>query len=135
MRYLIIIFILSSCAVSPIFNERRANRKINKARRLAPSLFMNEKDSVITPTINIDTTSQLIGNDTITIINKEKEILKYYYNTKTNDIHHDLKIKSDTIYFEREVIREVKSDKWYDRWEFPALIIVVLLVLVFNNRK
>ena len=101
---------LSSCAVSSRFDGMRASRKIKKAMRLDPARFQNDtiiiRDTVIVKSIEVDTVTNIVYHDTIKVIDNSKVVLKYFYDSTTREIWHEVECKGDTVFIENEVIVE-----------------------------
>ena len=111
LKYFIILsFILSSCAVSSHFDGMRASRKIKKAMRLDPARFQNDtiiiRDTVIVKSVEVDTVTNIVYHDTIKVIDNSKVVLKYFYDSTTHEIWHEVECKGDTVFIENEVIVE-----------------------------
>lgn len=132
MKYLIIVFLLFSC--SPQF---RAKRKIRKAKRLAPELFVKDTvriiDTVFVPSITYDTITRVIKHDSTIVINDEKVYLKYFYDTLRQEIHHDVECKEQKVIRENKVIVE-KTIESKRNW-LPWIIVGVLLFFLYATIK
>jgi hypothetical protein len=132
MKYLIIVFLLFSC--SPQF---RAKRKIRKAKRLAPELFVKDTvriiDTVFVPSITYDTITRVIKHDSTIVINDEKVYLKYFYDTLRQEIHHDVECKEQKVIRENKVIVE-KTIESKRNW-LPWIIVGVLLLFLYATIK
>lgn len=132
MKYLIIVFLLFSC--SPQF---RAKRKIRKAKRLAPELFIKDTvriiDTVFVPSITYDTITRVIKHDSTIVINDEKVYLKYFYDTLRQEIHHDVECKEQKVIRENKVIVE-KTIESKRNW-LPWIIVGVLLLFLYATIK
>jgi hypothetical protein len=67
------------------------------------------------------------------VINNERVILKYFYDTLREIIHHDIECLGDTVYSERIVTVEkavFRELSWWDKYkEFIYIGLVLLLVL------
>jgi len=132
MKYLIIVFLLFSC--SPQF---RAKRKIRKAKRLAPELFVKDTvriiDTVFVPSITYDTITRVIKHDSTIVVNDEKVYLKYFYDTLRQEIHHDVECKEQKVIRENKVIVE-KTIESKRNW-LPWIIVGVLLFFLYATIK
>lgn len=105
---LILVFLtISSCFVS---KSRRVERKINKIKKIDPLYFQLDTiklvDTLIIEKEYHDTISQLISQDTVTVINNEKVLLKYFYDTTRVEIWHEIEVKPDTVIIQEEVVVE-----------------------------
>ena len=78
------VVLLFSC--SP---QKRLNRLIKKHPFLVELDTIRIIDTVITPTIQHDTTTVFKVSTHDTVINNEKVFLKYFYDTLTREIHHE----------------------------------------------
>ena len=131
MRYLIILIFLVSC--SP---QNRLNRKVKRADKFATKHNLIIKDTIrVVDTILVDnyihdTTATIIMHDSVTVVNNEKVVLRYFYDTLRQEIYHEIECKGDTII--REVV--VPVDKWkvVDKdYRYTMIVIVLLAALLF----
>ena len=63
------------------------------------------------------------------VINDEKVVVEYIYDTKSNTIEHTVFVKGDTIV--KEVIKEVEVEKIVvteNKWPSPWWLILILLI-------
>jgi len=92
------------------------------------------RDTVVIETYNHDTITLLEFHDTTTVINNEKVILKYFYDTLREVIHHEVECLGDTVYTEKLVTVEkavFRELSWWDKYkEFIYIALVLLLVLI-----
>ena len=98
------------------------------------------KDTIIILNTSKDTITNFYHNDTVTIIDDRRTILKYFYDTITNNIYHDLEIKQDTIYYEKVVPVEVEKVvieelTWWEKNNFWVIFLIVffLLLIIYNK--
>ena len=141
MKYLLIIILLSSCAVHPVFDKSRASRKIRKAKRLDPSRFTVDtiivRDTVIVKSYEVDTITKIIYHDTVKVVDNSRVVLKYFYDSTSREIWHEVKCKGDTVYLEREVLIEKFENRgsvgYWVVWVFVGLFLIVV-ICVFINR-
>lgn len=134
---LISLVLLFSC--SP---EQRIARIVGKYPHLKQSALdtLIIHDSVVVNNYSYDTTKLVEYHDTTIIVNNEKVIAKYIFDTITNEIHHYIECKGDTIRIIREVPVEVekiviqdhgKTDfKTYLIWGSVFLGLIVLLFIL-----
>jgi len=122
-NYIQIILLSLVIACSP---QKRLNRLLTKN----PNLL--EKDTIVV----VD--SVIVENDTTTVINNERVILKYFYDTLREVIHHEVKCLGDTVYIEtlvpieKAVYRELS---WWDKYkEFIYIGLILLVVLVILKK-
>jgi len=136
MRCLIIVLSILICGCSA---SRRANRLVKRAVRLDSNVLQKDTTKII-DTITIEkfdtnVVNLLSHNDTVTVVNNEKVIVKYYYNTSTKEIQHDVKTPADTIIKERIIIKTTHREvvKWYD-WSNPWIYLIALSIFLFIRR-
>ncbi len=124
----ILVFLIVGC--SP---QKRLNRLITKYPNLSEKDTIIVHDTVVVENYNYDTTTILEFHDTTTVINNERVILKYFYDTLREIIHHDIECLGDTVYSERIVTVEkavFRELSWWDKYkEFIYIGLVLLLVL------
>ena len=114
--------------------QERLNRLITKHPELSQKDTIVVIDTVIVENYNYDTTTIIRLHDTTTVINNERVILKYYYDTLREVIHHEVECLGDTVYtetivtVEKAVFRELS---WWEKYkEFIYISLVLLLVLI-----
>jgi len=124
----ILVFLIVGC--SP---QKRLNRLITKYPNLSEKDTIIVHDTVVVENYNYDTTTILEFHDTTTVINNERVILKYFYDTLREIIHHDIECLGDTVYSEKIVTVEkavFRELSWWDKYkEFIYIGLVLLLVL------
>jgi len=130
VKYLIILIFLVSC--SP---QNRLNRKVKRAENYAYKHGLIIQDTIrIVDTVLIDnyihdTTATIIMHDSVTVVNNEKVVLRYFYDTLRQEIYHEVECKGDTII--REVV--VPVDKWkvVDKdYRYTIVVIILLIALI-----
>lgn len=128
MRILIVIlFFLVSC--SP---QNRLNRKVKRAEKFANKHGLVIKDTIkVVDTVLIDnyihdTTSTIILHDSVTVVNNEKVVLRYFYDTLRQEIYHEIECKGDTII--REVVVPVDKIKVIEKDNRYMMLIVIILI-------
>jgi hypothetical protein len=70
-------------------------------------------------------------HDTTTVINNEKLILKYFYDTLRETIYHDIDCIGDTVYTEKLITVEkavFKELSWWEKYKDLIYILAVLLL-------
>ena len=135
---LLLIF-LSACFSLPKRdrNERRALRKIAKARALYPDLFKKDtlviRDTVTVESEAVDTITKVVFHDSITVVNNERVFLKYYYDTLRETIYHEVECKEvERIVTNEVIVEKVSNPTYYDQarpW-FPFLWLLLALFVV-----
>jgi len=127
---IILISLLFVCC-SP---QERLNRLITKHPELSQKDTIIVRDTVVVENYNYDTTTIIKLHDTTTVINNERVVLKYYYDTLREIIHHDVECLGDTVYIETLVPVEkavFKELSWWEKYkEFIYIALVLLLVLI-----
>ena len=114
--------------------QQRLNRLLTKHPQLLERDTIVEIDSVIVENYVRDTTTIIEMHDTTTVINNERVVLKYFYDTLREVIHHEVKCLGDTVYIEtlvpieKAVFRELS---WWDKYkEFIYIGLVLMMVLI-----
>jgi|TARA_Y100000310_G_scaffold175188_1_gene175253 hypothetical protein len=96
------------------------------------------RDTVIVESYNYDTTTIIRMHDTTTVINNEKLILKYFYDTLRETIYHDVECIGDTVYTETLVPIEtvvVKELSWWEKYkEFVYIGLVLILAFLILKK-
>ena len=118
---------LASC--SP---EKRIQRIVEKHPHLVQNDTIIIHDTTVIQSYNYDTTTVLVENKTVEVINNEKLRLVYRYDTLTREIHHDVECKGDTIIKIHEVPVEtikIQPGKSSD-FKFWALLCAIILGMV-----
>lgn len=125
----LLLFLLFSCTP-----QRRLNRLLTKHPELLERDTIVVKDTVVVENYNYDTTTIIRSHDTTTVINNERVVLKYYYDTLREVIYHEVECLGDTVYIEtlvpveKAVFRELS---WWEKYkEFIYISLVLLLVLI-----
>jgi hypothetical protein len=74
------------------------------------------------------------------VVNNEKVYLKYFYDTLTKEIYHEVTCYGDTVYFIKEV--QVLVDKviveeltWWEKWRDTIIIISIIILLLLLFKK
>ena len=92
------------------------------------------------PELLTQDTLNLIIHDTIIVVNNEKVYLKYFYDTLTREIFHEVTCYGDTIFYTKEipVIVDkvvIKELSWWERWKDVIIIIGVLILFLILFKK
>ena len=121
----LLILFLSSC--SP---QQRLQRLLKKNPQLIELDTIIVRDTVIIDTYNYDTLTTFVYSDTTTVINNEKTILKYFYDTLTREIWHEVECLGDTIIKEKVIQVEKVVYKQLSWWEqYGTIVIIISLIL------
>ena len=128
-NYIQIIFIsLLIIGCSP---QKRLNRLITKHPELTQLDTIIVRDTVIVENYNYDTTTIIKLHDTTTVVNNERLILKYFYDTLRETIYHEVDCIGDTVYTERLITVEkavFKELSWWEKYKDLIYILAVLLL-------
>lgn len=87
-------------------------------------------DTVIIDNYTYDTITNIHLHDSTTVINNEKVILKYFYDTLTREIWHEVECLGDTVIKETVVQVEKVVYKQLTWWEQYRTIILILSLIV-----
>lgn len=135
-RYIIqvlTVVLLFSC--SP---QKRLNRLVKKHPSLVELDTIKIIDTVITPTIQHDTTTVFKVSTHDTVINNEKVFLKYFYDTLTREIHHEYICFGDTIIQEKIIPIEkivYKEINWWEKYQSLIYILLIGFVLLVIYKR
>jgi len=125
----LLLYLLFSCTP-----QRRLNRLLTNHPELLEKDTIVVRDTVVVENYNYDTTTIIRLHDTTTVINNERVVLKYYYDTLREVIHHDVECLGDTVYIETLVPIEkavYKELSWWEKYkEFIYIGLVLILVLI-----
>jgi hypothetical protein len=136
MKPLIIILALFAISCSP---SKRINRIVKKHPELLVKDTIKVIDTVIIQSVHYDTTTKFLEHKTVEVINNERVNLKYRYDTITNEIHHYVECKGDTIIKEIQVPFEkiqpitVKKNNWIT-WLIVGLVLFLIMQNSFNRK-
>ena len=129
----LLLYFLFSCTP-----QRRLNRLLTNHPQLLEKDTIIVKDTVIVQNYNYDTTTIIRTHDTTTVINNERVVLKYYYDTLREIIHHDVECLGDTVYIETLVPIEkavYKELSWWQKYkEFIYIGLFLILVLMILKK-
>lgn len=132
MKKLLVIIIgllISGCSAT-----KMAKRKIRKAKRLDPELFVPDTikihDTIIVESFHYDTITKVVYHDSVTVVDNEKVYLKYFYDTLRQEIHHEVECKEQEVIYEKEIIREKTIDVSKSGINWLHILIAVCVVLV-----
>ena len=128
-----LIVLLVSC--SP---QKRLNRLIEKHPTLVQIDTIIIRDTVIVESYAHDTTTIFQFHDSTTVVNNERVILKYFYDTLTREIHHEYICIGDTIIQEKIIQVEkvvYKELSWWEKYQFLVYIGLALFVLLVIYKR
>jgi hypothetical protein len=130
----IAILFLLLCFLFSCTPQRRLNRLLTNNPELLEKDTIIVRDTVVVENYNYDTTTIIKLHDTTTVINNERVILKYYYDTLREVIHHEVECLGDTVYTEKLVTVEkavFRELSWWEKYkEFIYIGLVLILVLI-----
>jgi len=139
LTYSILLLLMFSC--SP---QKRLQRLVKNHPQLMQNdtMIVEVHDTIIVESSSIDTITQFFHSDTITVINSEKLTLKYFYDTITKNIYHDVLVKTDTIFYQTEIPIEVERVvieelTWWEKNNQWIIFLIVLFTLgmIFQKIK
>ena len=137
MRIILICIFFISC--SP---QNRLNRKVKRAENYAykHGLVIQDTvkviDTVVVESYIHDTTSTIIKQDSVTLINNEKVYLRYYYDTLRQEIYHEVECKGDTLIREVLVpVDKVKVVEGDNRFIIIVIVLLSALILIILRRN
>ena len=129
----LLLYLLFSCTP-----QRRLNRLLTNHPELLEKDTIVVRDTVVVENYNYDTTTIIRLHDTTTVINNERVVLKYYYDTLREVIHHDVECLGDTVYIETLVPIEkavFKELSWWEKYkEFIYIGLFLILVLIILKK-
>ena len=116
--------------------QERLNRLITKHPELSQNDTIIVRDTVVVENYNYDTTTIIKLHDTTTVVNNERVILKYYYDTLREVIHHEVECLGDTVYTEKLITVEkavFRELSWWEKYKefiyIGSILIFVLMIL------
>lgn len=137
MRLIILCLLFISC--NP---QNRLNRKVKRAENYAykHGLVIQDTvkvvDTVVVESYIHDTTSTIIKQDSVTVINNEKVYLRYYYDTLRQEIYHEIECKGDTLIREVLVpVDKVKVVEGDNRFIIIVIVLLSALILIILRRN
>lgn len=120
----ILLLLLVSCTP-----QKRLNRLITKHPNLIQLDTLIVRDTIVVNSYNYDTVTTFKYSDTTIIVNTEKVLAKYYFDTLRQEIWHQIECKEDTIFYEKLVPVEKVVYKELSFWEKYSLLIYIALAL------
>ena len=118
--------------------QRQLNRLISKNPELLEKDTIRYIDTIIVENYTHDTITNIHLHDSTTVINNEKVILKYFYDTLKQEIHHYVECVGDTIIKEISVPYEtivIQELTWWQKYGSIIIILsfIVLALLLFKR--
>jgi len=130
MKYAIsIITFLLVFGCSP---QKKLQRLVKKHPELLQLDTIVIRDTIIIEDYVHDTTTVIRYHDSTTVIDNSKVILKYFYDTITREIHHEVEclgkeiITEKVIPYEKIVIQELT---WWQK--YGSLVIIISFLILF----
>lgn len=133
----IISLIFQGClAPKDLRKKKRAIRKIEKAKKLAPSLFTTDTiivhDTITIDGIIHDTVTNIVYHDSTIIIDNERVFARYFYDTLTKEIYHEVECKEHDVITEKVIIKEkVSGLTLWDQVRLNWIPIAIMLTAFF----
>ena len=127
----LLLYFLFSCTP-----QRRLNKLLTNHPELLEKDTIIVRDTVVVQNYNYDTTTIIRTHDTTTVINNERVVLKYYYDTLREIIHHDVECLGDTVYIEtlvpieKAVFRELSWWQKYKEFIYIGLFLILVLIVL-----
>ena len=123
--------ILVSLLIIGCSPQKRLNRLITKFPQLTETDTIIVRDTVVVESYNYDTTTIIRLHDTTVVVNNERVVLKYFYDTLRETIYHDIDCIGDTVYTEKLITVEkavFKELSWWEKYKDLIYILAVLLL-------
>jgi hypothetical protein len=124
--------------------KKRALRKIERARSIDPSIFIADtvtiSDTIFIESVKHDTVTKIIKHDTVTVIDNERLIVKYYYDSTRQEIWHEGECKDSVIVVEKQVpVERIKPlthiEKIKDNLIFYLFCLALIIYLIFDKKN
>ena len=130
LRFISILILIVAC--SP---QKKLNRLIKKHPELLKkdTLTVYIHDTIIIESVSHDTVTKLSHHDSTIVYNSEKVYLKYFYDTLTREIFHEVTCYGDTVYYTKEVpvvVEKVVVEEltWWQKHRDIIIIIALMLL-------
>ena len=128
----IVLFLLSILASVGCSPQKRINRIIKNNPHLVQKDTVWITDTIIVEGVKYDTITKFLTNTKVEVINNERVRLQYFYDTVTNEIHHEVECKENRIVYERSFVVD-KLVTTHD-WQKYVIWLVILLVVIVGFR-
>ena len=128
----IVLFLLSILASVGCSPQKRINRIIKNNPHLVQKDTVWITDTIIVEGVKYDTITKFLTNTKVEVINNERVRLQYFYDTVTNEIHHEVECKENRIVYERSFVVD-KVITTHD-WQKYVVWLVILLVVIVGVR-
>ena len=127
----IVLFVLSIIAGS-CSPQKRINRIVKNHPHLVQKDTVHIHDTIVVEAYKYDTITKFLTNTKVEVINNERVRLQYFYDTVTNEIHHEVECHEQRIVYERSFIVD-KVITTHD-WQKYVVWLVILLVVIVGVR-
>ena len=109
--------------------QKRLNRLIDKHPNLIQLDTIKIVDTIIVLSYDTVILNNVVKHDTTIIVNTERVLARYYYDTLRQEIWHEIECKNDTIYYEKLVPVDRVIYKELSFWEQYQTLIYILIGL------
>ncbi len=137
LRFISILILIVAC--SP---QKKLNRLIKKHPELLTQDTLNLviHDTIYVENVYYDTVTQLSYHDSTIVVNNEKVYLKYFYDTLTREIFHEVTCYGDTVYYTKEIpiiVDKVIVEEltWWQKYGSIIIISGVLLLFLILLKR
>ena len=139
MKYLslILLVLLSSCfSNKPTRKHKRALRMVARAKNVSPAAFAVDTvhfyDTIVKQEYRFDTVHSFVKHDTVVVHDTEKYTVKYFYDTITDNLSHEIIEKTDTIYIDVPLpVPKLVELSLYQQYKNKAGWLVLIIILAF----
>lgn len=125
----IVLFLLSILASVGCSPQKRINRIIKNNPHLVQKDTVWITDTIIVEGVKYDTITKFLTNTKVEVINNERVRLQYFYDTVTNEIHHEVECKENRIVYERSFVVD-KVVTTHDWQKYVVWLVILLVVIV-----
>ena len=136
MKYAIsIITFLLVFGCSP---QKKLQRLIKKHPELIKLDTIIVRDTIIIEDFVVDTITKMEYHDSTVVIDNSKVYLKYFYDTITREIHHEVECLGQEIITEKIVPIEkvvVQELTWWQKYGSIVIILSFLLLFLLTAKK
>ena len=118
--------------------QKKLNRLIKKHPELLQQDTIRVVDTVVVQNYDTTTTTVIRLHDTTTVIDNSRVVLKYFYDTLTNNIIHEVECIGDTIISERFIPVEriiIKELTWWQKYGSIIVILCFLVLFLLGLKK
>jgi len=118
--------------------QKKLNRLISKHPELLQGDTLVVRDTIVIHDYTVDTITSLEFHDSVTVIDNSKVILKYFYDTITREIHHEVEclgkeiITETLVPYDKIVIQELS---WWQKYGSIVLILSFLLLFLILVKR